>query len=117
MHLLPCPRSIRRGAGFFILPNPATLRIDSDLPFAEREAVVKRLEPFGISLASRTANAVVHAIQTKAVAQAEGYAMLVNRSGVRLEFREVAGLRAAIATLRQLLGQYGRKLPFLKIRD
>ena len=47
----------------------------------------------------------------------EGYAITINRKGVRIEFRETAGLRAAMATMRQLLRQYGRRLPCLKIRD
>ncbi len=37
--------------------------------------------------------------------------------GVLIEFRETPGFRAATATLRQLLRQYGRRLPCLKIRD
>src|ERR1035437_5867311 len=47
----------------------------------------------------------------------EGYAITIDRSGVRIEFRETPGLRAATATLRQLLRQYGRRLPCLKICD
>ena len=35
----------------------------------------------------------------------------------KISFRETGGLRAATATLRQLLRQYGRRLPCLKIRD
>lgn len=48
---------------------------------------------------------------------AEGYNLIINRDGVRIEFRENGGLRAATATLGQLLRQYGRKLPCLRIRD
>jgi len=47
----------------------------------------------------------------------EGYALTINRNGVRVEYRKTGGLRAAGATLRQLLRQYGRRLPCLKIRD
>ncbi|HEX5400299.1 MAG TPA: family 20 glycosylhydrolase, partial [Verrucomicrobiae bacterium] len=36
---------------------------------------------------------------------------------ITIQFREIAGLRAATATLRQLLRQCGRRLPCLKIRD
>ena len=48
---------------------------------------------------------------------AEGYLLTIDRRGVRIEFRETGGLRAAEATLRQLRRQYGRKLPCLRIRD
>jgi hypothetical protein len=47
----------------------------------------------------------------------EGYAITIDRKGVRIEFREAAGLGVAMATMRQLLRQYGRRLPCLKIRD
>jgi hypothetical protein len=47
----------------------------------------------------------------------EGYAITIDRKGVRVEFREATGLGVAMATMRQLLRQYGRRLPCLKIRD
>ena len=47
----------------------------------------------------------------------EGYTLTIDRKGVRIEFREIGGMRAAMATFRQLSRQYGRHLPCLKIRD
>ena len=47
----------------------------------------------------------------------EGYALTISKSGIEISFREISGLRAAVATLRQLLREYGRRLPCLKIRD
>jgi hypothetical protein len=47
----------------------------------------------------------------------EGYALTIDQRGVTIEFREPPGLRAATATLRQLLREHGRRLPCLKIRD
>ncbi|HZL13323.1 MAG TPA: family 20 glycosylhydrolase, partial [Verrucomicrobiae bacterium] len=41
----------------------------------------------------------------------------ISKTGIEISFRETGGLRAATATLRQLLREYGRKLPCLKIRD
>jgi hexosaminidase len=52
-----------------------------------------------------------------APAHPEGYALTINRSGVTVEYREPAGLRAATATWRQLLREHGRRLPCLRIRD
>jgi hypothetical protein len=49
--------------------------------------------------------------------QSEFYALVISRNGIEISFREMAGLRAAAATLRQLLRQYGRRLPCLKICD
>jgi hypothetical protein len=87
MNLLPYPRVLKRGAGVFILPDQRPL-------------------------------AAIQVIQTDSGPDhPEGYAIKINRHGVRLEFREKAGLRAASATLRQLLREYGRKLPYVTIRD
>jgi hypothetical protein len=52
-----------------------------------------------------------------APAHPEGYALTIDRSGVTVEYREPAGLRAANATWRQLLRAHGRRLPCLQIRD
>jgi hexosaminidase len=62
--------------------------------------------------------ATIRAVRSKsAPTHAGGYKLTIDRNGVRIEFREAPGLHAAIATLRQLLRQYGRHLPCLKIRD
>src|SRR5271163_2323190 len=87
LHLLPAPRSLKLGAGFFLLPR------------------------------HRSLSAIQVVSTPDAPAQAEGYALTVDRAGVRIEFREHAGLRAATATLRQLLRAHGRRLPYLRIRD
>src|ERR1035437_8529120 len=87
LNLLPCPRSLKMRAGKFILPKHKPL-------------------------------AAIKVVRTQAAsARPEGYALTIDRSGVRIEFRETPGLRAATATLRQLLRQYGRHLPCLKFRD
>jgi hypothetical protein len=87
VNLLPAPRSLKLRAGTFILPLKKPL-------------------------------AAIRVVRTQtAPAQAEGYALTIDRSGVKIEFRETGGLRAATATLRQLLREYGRHLPFVKIRD
>ena len=60
----------------------------------------------------------IRAIQsTAAPAQAEGYALIIGARGVVIHYRQEGGLRAAVATLRQLLREYGRRLPRLVIRD
>ncbi|MEK7782157.1 MAG: family 20 glycosylhydrolase [Verrucomicrobiota bacterium] len=87
MNLLPYPRSLKRQAGNFILPKEQPL--------------------LGIAWV-RSAKAPDHP---------EGYLLTIDRRGVRIEYRETGGLLAAGATLRQLLREYGRRLPCLKIRD
>lgn len=87
MNLLPYPRSLKRQAGIFILPK------------------------------SQPLTAITFVRSAKAPDHPEGYALTIDRRGVRIEYREPGGLRAAGATLRQLLREYGRRLPCLKIRD
>lgn len=47
----------------------------------------------------------------------EGYALTISKSEITINFRATPGLRAAMATLRQLIREYGRRLPCLSIRD
>ena len=87
LNLLPAPRSLKLRAGKFILPKQKPLN----------------------------AIRIVHT--NAAPAHPEGYALTISKNGIEILFRETSGLRAAAATLRQLLRQFGRKLPCLKIRD
>jgi hypothetical protein len=87
LNLLPAPRSLKLHAGNFILPKHKPL------------AAIKIV---------RTHTAPDHP---------EGYALAVSKTGIEISFRETGGLRAASATLRQLLREYGRRLPCLRIRD
>jgi len=85
--LLPAPRSIERRPGNFLLPRQKPL------------AAIKIGRP----------NAAPN--------HSEGYALTISKNGIEISFRKTGGWRAATATLRQLLRQYGRHLPCLKIRD
>ena len=87
MNLLPYPRSLKRQAGIFVLPKGQPL---SAIQFV------------------RSATAPNHL---------EGYVLTIGRKGVLVKYREIGGLQAAGATLRQLLREYGHRLPCLKIRD
>ncbi len=85
--LLPHPRALKMRAGKFILP---------------------KRNPLGSIQVIRTDAAPNHP---------EGYALEISSGGVKIKLREAGGLRAATTTLRQLLRQFGRHLPCLKIRD
>jgi hypothetical protein len=87
LNLLPCPRLLKILRGSFTLPKQKPL------------AVIKVV---------RTHSAPNHP---------EGYALAISKNGIEISFRESGGLRAATATLRQLLRQFGRHLPCLHIRD
>jgi hexosaminidase len=87
LNLLPCPRSLKILRGTFTLPKQ---------------------KPLGAIKVVRTHSAPDHP---------EGYALTISKTGIEILFRETGGLRAATATLRQLLREYGRRLPCLAIRD
>ena len=87
LNLLPAPRSLKLQRGQFTLPKN---------------------KPLSAIKVVRTNSAPNHP---------EGYTLTVSQSGIEITFRETGGLRAAGATLRQLLREHGRRLPCLKIRD
>jgi hypothetical protein len=87
LNLLPCPRSLKILRGKFTLPKQKPL------------AAIKVV---------RTHSAPDHP---------EGYALAISKTGIEISFRETGGLRAATATLRQLLREHGHRLPCLRIRD
>ena len=101
--LLPCPRSLKILRGTFTLP---------------KEVGVQALACSGNTLKRELQRSAIKVVcANSAPAHPEGYALAISKSGIEISFREIAGLRAASATLRQLLRQYGRRLPCLKIRD
>ena len=87
MNLLPTPRSLQRRPGNFLLPERK--------PLAQIKVIRSDFAP----------------------KSPEGYALDISKAGIEIHFRDAGGLRAAMATLRQLLREYGRKLPCLTIRD
>jgi len=93
MNLLPTPRSLQRRPGSFLLPKAVGVQASACPPITlKRELQQTPKHP-------------------------EGYTLTISKRGIEIAYREAAGLRAAKTTLRQLLREYGRKLPCLKIRD
>ena len=60
----------------------------------------------------------VRAIQSNLPsAKPEAYTLQIKAQGIIIHYHQVAGLRAAVATLRQLLREFGRRIPCLRIDD
>jgi hexosaminidase len=128
LNLLPHPRSLRREPGFYVLPKRAVVHLDAALP---RETtllpVATRLQAaadaIGVGLEMVAGppehpRLAIRVLQSNAAPDhAEGYALTIGAQGVTLLYRQAGGLRAGVATLRQLLREYGRRLPRLVIRD
>src|SRR5208282_1587898 len=87
LNLLPCPRSLKMLRGTFTLPKRKPLT-----------AIRLIRSPFAPN-------------------HPEGYGLNISESGIQVRFRDLGGLHVAIATLRQLLRQYGNRLPCLEIHD
>jgi hexosaminidase len=124
--LLPCPRFLRQEQGSYTLPARALFQMAEDfpkettlLPLAERLRVAAAIA--GCELAVAIGPAPKAAIRAHRAADApaheQGYALVINREGIRLTYGQPGGLRAGIATLRQLLRAHGRRLPCLSITD
>jgi hypothetical protein len=128
MNLLPCPRVLKRGGGFYFLPSRTALQFAANspqvpvfLPMAERVRSTAAEIGVALEISIRSAAHSLSAIRAVQDARApdhpEGYALAINSRGVLIQYRQPEGLRAAVATLRQLLREYGRRLPHLAIRD
>ncbi|MDB6112221.1 MAG: glycoside hydrolase, family 20, partial [Pedosphaera sp.] len=91
------------------------------LPLASRLA--SAVKPFGVALELITGSPKHPKLAIKAMRGSSapdgpgGYTLTINARGVSVHYREEQGLRAAVATLRQLFREYGRRLPYLAIRD
>jgi hexosaminidase len=141
MNLLPTPRSLKRRAGSLILPRQCLVELDPSLNRDDALSVLQRLQTWNDGLAAnhgtfaiqarrpgdqRDSNIVAIHNPTLKLSKtlrlnrgqlAELYQLAVSQTGVRIEFATIPGLRAAVATLRQLLREYGRQLPCLRIID
>ncbi len=122
--LLPAPRTV--------VPREGTLTIHSStLLLATDDAqsllfTARRLQEAAASAGARlslvasagpTPPAVTLRVQPGVVTHHEGYHMEITPAGVVADAISPAGMFYAVATLRQLLGQYGASIPCMTIDD
>lgn len=128
LNLLPFPRSCVRSAGRFVIPERAVAHFESALPRDEvllplADRLQETAGQAGVALEIVTGPPTHPRLAFRfrqsnaAPNHPEGYALTIDRRGVAILYRQVPGLRAGIATLRQLLREHGRRLPRLRIRD
>ena len=123
MNLLPFPRSLKRHAGFFILPREASVCLDCGSAEYSELSLGAAADAIGVQLvfknsSSHRPKAAIRGIRSEfAPDHPEGYALTITRSGIDIHYREMGGLRAAFATLRQLFREYRRRLPCVSIQD
>jgi hypothetical protein len=132
LNLLPLPRSIKQFPGNYSLAKrsvllvPQSANADDARGSTLKKAALRLCEAaadVGVKLdlvnpRRWRGNATIEVIQsTDAPAQPEGYRLEIGAAGLRIHYRQEAGFRAAVASLRQLLREYGRRLPLLTIVD
>lgn len=127
MNLLPYPRSLERRPGYCEIPERAAVHLGSTLPRDALLSAGTRLQEAALAAgckleivtgpAEHPRLAIRVVKSTDAPPQSEGCALTINSRLVALHYRDVGGLRAGVATLRQLLREYGRRLPQLQIKD
>ena len=113
------------GAGSLLLPKNVTLELDDALPITMAAALTDRLLSAGKAIGCKVIMpgkaAQVPVLCCRLVAarnpSREYYTLKIDSDSVVLTSPDPAGLRAAVATLRQLFRQYGNRLPQLTIRD
>ena len=116
LNLLPCPRSLKILRGTFTLPKEtADLILGSAR--ASRAVFSAPAEHTTSIHATKIATDGASVAARGGAYAPEFYALAISKTGIEISFRETGGLRAATATLRQLLREYGRRLPCLRIRD
>jgi hexosaminidase len=126
--LLPAPRVLKLQAGQCLLPETGVLLMDASLdratvmlPLAER--LMETAAEAGIELELSTGprkhpRLLILAEPTDEIPDnPEAYTLSISKGAIKIGYGKPGGLRAGIATLRQLLRQYGRKLPCLDITD
>ncbi len=115
-------------AGHFVVPAECALWLDPGLkPETVAQPIVGRLqaaaEEQGVRLRvssahSKSSPPAIRAIRSESAPRGPGgYLLAIDSKGIEIQFRSGEGLHAAIATLRQLLREFGRQLPCLEIRD
>jgi hexosaminidase len=125
VNLLPFPRSLKREAGAFTLPRETAIYLENGFPAASEmlKYVAAATHDIGVLWSLKTGpstkdKSAIRAIQSESAPNhPEGYALTIKKSGIQITYRKEAGVRAALATVRQLLCEYHRRLPCLTIRD
>jgi hypothetical protein len=110
------------------LPARATFQLDPALPHTFvllplLERLQTTAEAIGVDLRLSTVDVKNPLLGVRAFASSKapkrpgGYWLQINAHGVSLGYHDIEGLRAGVATLRQLFREYGRSLPHLRIWD
>lgn len=125
LQLLPQPQQITFSQGQFHIPARGSIVLQEGesqavLPAARRlqriltEAVQLSLP---LSVGSRPSTVTACTFSPDGQLAAEAYEIRVEESGITVAYGSPEGAYHAVATLKQLLVQYGRNMPYLTVQD
>lgn len=127
MNLLPHPQKLRRKPGFLELPERCPLWLEGLASATDLSDVRERIQSAATSVgvqfawgkpSSKSSGiAFLGSKSDQGPAHAQGYRLAIHARGITVHYRSVSGLRSAMATLRQLFREHGRRLPRLEIED
>lgn len=114
--LLPIPREMQVGAEVLTLPHEGYIRINRNLQ-GEVTLILPTLQANRINWQVTTYGAGdLTLIEETVNDHVQAYQLVIDGEGIRITGAR-AGLFYGLATLRQLIMQYGRHLPYLTIQD
>ncbi|OMF88868.1 glycoside hydrolase family 20 zincin-like fold domain-containing protein [Paenibacillus sp. FSL R7-0273] len=125
LQLLPRPQTITVSEGLFRIPQRGAITIapaekHDVLPAARRlQQVISQLLQLSLplSVGSRPAIQPAASFIYSPLLPAQGYEIAAGADGIAITYSTPEGAYYAVATLKQILEQCGRELPFLLIRD
>jgi len=126
--VMPVPRDMKLGEGRYVLPSEgwALLRPDEAadlLPAVDalQRAAYEHTGRLLKSCVTRPANpseiAATLTIESRRVGAEQGYQLRVSDTGIKIRGNDPAGVFYGVQTLVQLLRQYGRALPYVRVTD
>ncbi|QUL55869.1 family 20 glycosylhydrolase [Paenibacillus tritici] len=125
LQLLPRPQKVMVSEGLFHIPAKGSIVLTGEarmsaLPAARRlqqtASEVIRLRP-PVSIGLRPATVPAFIFSYNALLTEGAYELHVNEAGITAAYGSPQGAYYAAATLKQLLVQYGRTVPYLHIQD
>ncbi len=129
MHILPAPKQLEMKEGKFTLPYDAHISISADLfsslpsyLFNELKEDVRTYTGAEIEVTSsyyeEKGDILIRECKDEVTGKsAEAYEIQVSEEKIMVLAADVKGFRYAISTLRQMIREYGAKIPCVKICD
>ncbi|OKP81963.1 hypothetical protein A3844_24195 [Paenibacillus helianthi] len=125
LQLFPKPHVLVRSEGRFQHPSAGSIVLAGEaegsvLPAARRlQLILSQVLQLSLSLSvgTRSATRSVYHFSYSPLLPAQGYEIRIDSSGIAVIYGSPEGAYYATATLKQILQQFGRSIPYLQIMD